>query len=950
MPEIYNPQKIEKKWQKRWEKEDFSQAVDFSEKPKYYLLFEFPYPSGEGLHVGHTRPYTALDVMARKLRMEGYNVLFPIGWDAFGLPTENYAIKHKIHPSVATKKNVDNFRRQMKMLGLSLDWSREINTTDPTYYKWTQWIFLKLYEKGLAYKKKLWINWCPKDKIGLANEEVVDGKCERCGTLVEKREKEQWILAITKYADRLIQDLDTVDYLEKIKTQQINWIGRSEGAEIIFPIVGTEDDLRVFTTRLDTIYGCTYLVVAPEHEVVEKHKQQITNYTEVEKYLEASKKKSDLQRTDLAKEKTGVLLDGIEAVNPFTSERLPIFIADYILGSYGTGAVMAVPAHDERDLEFAKKYDLEVRKVIDPYFELTGIHAPQAGKETTSKNCVTGIVFDRAGKKVLIQKRRNGGLRMFPGGGIEDQENPKEAMIREVLEETGYHIKIEKELISSLYSRGFKPHKDVNCFDHDVVFLATIENESPEEISEEEKNIHEVSWVEREKVSGLESFAPHHAFMWAEYLAGDQSYTGDGILINSNGYDGLTSAEARAKMTEWLEKEGFGERKVNYKLRDWIFSRQHYWGEPIPIIHCEKDGIVPVSEKDLPVELPEVEHYEPTDTGESPLATMTDWVNVKCPKCRGKAKRETDTMPNWAGSSWYFLRYIDPHNDRVLADPKKLKYWMPVDLYNGGMEHTTLHLLYSRFWNKFLYDIGVVPVSEPYAKRRSHGLVLAEGGQKMSKSKDNVVNPDDIVEEFGADSVRLYELFMGPFSEAIAWNTASVSGVRRFLEKVWRLVEKVSDNTMSKEAEAILHKTIKKVGEDIDDMKFNTTVSALMILVNVWEKEEGIGKEDYEMFLKILSPEAPHITEELWEKLGHKQSIFLETWPKWDPKKIKEEMKEIVIQVNGKVRERMLLPSDISQEECEKKALASQNVQKFLNGKKPEKIIFVPGRLLNIVV
>ena len=801
----YNSAEIEKKWQEKWEKSDLYKAEDFSKKSKKYILIEFPYPSGAGLHVGHVRSYTALDVMARKTRMQGYNVLYPIGWDAFGLPTENYAIKNKIHPRQATEENIAIFKKQLKGLGLSFDWSREINTTDSAYYKWTQWIFLQLFKQGLAYKKKMPINWCVSCRIGLANEEVVDGRCERCGTITEKRDKEQWLLAITKYADRLIDDLDMVDYLEKIKTQQINWIGRSEGAEIEFGLKNIEARIKVFTTRPDTIFGATFMVVCPEHEIIVNLKSQISNFDEVEQYIKQAKNKSDLERTDLAKEKTGVELKGIKAINPLSGEEMPIFVADYVLSTYGTGAIMAVPAHDERDWEFAKKYGLPMVQVVE-------------------------------------------------GGDIS-----------------------------------------------------------------------------AEAFTNIET----------------------GTMINSDEFNGLSPKYGAKKIIEKLEKEYIGKKAVQYKLRDWIFSRQHYWGEPIPIIICEKCGYVPVSEKDLPVELPDVKNYEPTETGESPLANMADWVNTVCPKCGGPAKRETDTMPNWAGSSWYFLRYIDSQNSEALADRKKLDYWLPVDLYNGGMEHTTLHLLYSRFWHKFLFDIGIVPAPEPYASRRSHGMVLAGDGKKMSKSLGNVINPDEMVEQFGADSLRLYEMFMGPFSEAISWNTDGLKGVKRFLEKVWGLQEKIVENVEdnnAKQLRHLLHQTVKKVSDDIDNMKFNTAVSQMMILVNKMGEIEKIKKDDYRLLLLILAPLAPHITEELWETMGEKESIFKEAWPQYDEKLIQEETVNIVVQINGKLRDTVVVPFDASQAEVEKLTQGAEKVKNFIGDKLIKKIIFVPNKLINLVI
>jgi leucyl-tRNA synthetase len=799
--EEYNHKKIEKRWQDAWKKQGIYKAKDFSKKQKQYILFEFPYPSGQGLHTGHCRPYIALDAVVRKKRMQGKNVLFPIGWDAFGLPAENFAIKNKTHPQKTTERNIANFKKQFKALGISLDWDREINTTDTKYYKWTQWIFLKLFEKGLAYQTEMPINWCPSCKIGLANEEVVAGKCERCGADTEKKKLKQWMLKITEYADRLIDDLDKVDYPERVKSQQINWIGRSRGAEVEFPF--SQGVIKVFTTRLDTIFGCTYLVIAPEHPIINDQLSIINNSKEVKKYIQKSAKKNDLQRAEIDKEKTGLELKGIKAINPFNNQEIPIFVADYVLPNYGTGAIMAVPAHDERDFAFAKKYDLNIKEVV------SGVGLP---------------------------------------------------------------------------------------------------------------------------------------------------FTQDGVLINSGEFDHLTSEQAREKMIDFAKKQGFGRKTINYKLRDWVFSRQHYWGEPIPLIHCEKCGVVMVPYKDLPVKLPYVEKYEPTRTGESPLADVADWVNCKCPKCNGPAKRETDTMPNWAGSSWYYLRYTDPHNDKVLADKKKLKYWLPVDWYNGGMEHTTLHLLYSRFWHKFLFDIGVVPRIEPYQKRTSHGIVLAEDGRKMSKSFGNVVNPDDIIEKFGADSLRIYEMFMGPFEQCIAWNSNGVVGARRFLEKVWKLRAVVASEPKARikqsdnnNLERLIHQTIKKVSEDIESLKFNTAISSLMVLTNEMEKQEKMSLVNYQLLLKLLSPFAPHLTEEIWLKLGNGKSIFQEKWPKCDQKLIKEDQITLVIQINGKVRDSIECQAGISEAETKKLTLSREKVKKYTDSKTIKKIIFVKGKLINIV-
>jgi leucyl-tRNA synthetase len=812
---LYEPNKIEPYWQDRWEKEGAFRAEDFSKKPKFYALIEFPYPSGAGLHVGHPRGYTAIDIVARKRRMEGYNVLFPIGWDAFGLPTENYAIKNGIHPSVATKQNVANFKRQIKSLGFSFDWSREINTTDPEYYKWTQWIFLKLFEKGLAYQAEMPINWCPSCKIGLANEEAVGGKCERCGAAVGQKTIKQWILRITKYADRLIDDLKDVDYLEKLKTQQINWIGKSEGTEIKFSIPNSQFSINVFTTRADTIFGVTALVLAPENPLV-KDLVKEENRKEVEKYIEESNKKTEFERIEADKEKTGVFT-GSYCINPINGENVPIWIGDYVVATYGGGAVMVVPAHDYRDFDFAKKYGIEIKEVIKP-----------------------------------------------------------------------------------ASAQGFGVAKEA----------------------------------------------------FVDY----------GKLINSGEFNGLASKEAIEKITEWLEKKGLGKKTVHYKLRDWIFSRQHYWGEPIPIIHCEKCGstgsprAIPVPEKELPVELPYVEKYQPTGTGESPLAKISDWVNVKCPKCGAPAKRETDTMPNWAGSNWYYMRYVDPHNDKALAEEKKLKYWMPVDWYNGGFEHTTLHLLYSRFIYKFLFDIRVAPTKEPYKKRTSNGVILAEDGRKMSKSFGNVVNPDDIIKEFGADSLRLYEMFMGPFDQAIAWSTNGLKGCYRFLVGVWDFTETIiasadfNKTETPEKGKIILNKTIKKVSDDIEAARFNTAVSSLMELMNYFKKEEKISKEELEKIILLVSPFAPHIAEELWEKLGHKESILRESWPKYDERCIKTEKITLIVQVNGKTRDSIEAQSEITEEQAKDIAISAEKIKKWIEGKEIKKVIFVPNKLINIVL
>ncbi len=802
MAEPYNHREVEQKWQKVWDDEKaFATSNDYS-KPKYYALVEFPYPSGQGLHVGHPRPYTALDIVARKRRMQGYNVLYPMGWDAFGLPTENYAIKNHIHPKIVTKNNVERFKNQLHSLGYSFDWDREVNTTDPEYYKWTQWIFLKLFKAGLAYKSEMPINWCTSCKVGLANEEVVNGVCERCGAEVVRKIKSQWMLKITEYADKLIEGLDSVDYIERVKVSQKNWIGKSQGAEVDFSIKGKDEKLRIYTTRPDTLFGVTYMVVSPEHPIIEKYKAEIKNYGKLAEYREMASKKSDFERTELVKEKTGVQIDGLTAVNPVNGKEIPIWISDYVLMTYGTGAIMAVPAHDERDWDFAKKFNLPIIEVV-------------------------------AGSKVDVN----------------------EAVYTDV---------------------------------------AT------------------------------------------------------GTLVNSDFLNGLSVADAKVKIVEFLEEKGIGIPKTNFKLRDWVFSRQRYWGEPIPIIKCEKCGYVPLDESELPLQLPDVESYMPTDNGESPLAAMTEWVKVKCPCCGGEAKRETDTMPQWAGSSWYFLRYTDPLNKEALASKEALKYWLPVDWYNGGMEHTTLHLLYSRFWHRFLYDEGVVPCPEPYQKRTSHGMILGSNGEKMSKSRGNVVNPDDIVMDYGADTLRTYEMFIGAFDLSASWSEDGVKGCRRFLERVWKLQDILTeDMNYSSDMETKMHQTIKKVSNDFENLKYNTAIAAMMSLINDFYKKNAVTKGEYKTLLTLLNPVAPHMTEELWNCLGFEGRVYQTTWPVYDEAKTVESMIEIAVQINGKTRTTVKLEADIDKESAiakGKEAVADKLTGNII------KEIYVPGRIINIVM
>ncbi len=801
----YDFKAIESKWQGIWdENETFKASNTDKSRPKFYGLVEFPYPSGHGLHVGHPRGYTAIDIITRKKRLEGYNVLFPMGWDAFGLPTENFAIKNNIHPAIVTKNNIENFKRQLKMLGFGFDWSREVNTTDPSYYKWTQWIFLKLFEKGLAYKTKMPINFCTGCKVGLANEEVVNGVCERCGSEVVQKEKSQWMLKITEYAQRLIDDLDDLDYIERVKIQQKNWIGRSEGAEVDFKIKGTDDKIRVYTTRPDTLFGATYMVLAPEHPYVEKYKEKIENYDEVEAYKLEASKKSDFERAELDKNKTGVMLKGLVAIDPVNDAEIPIWISDYVLVTYGTGAIMAVPAHDTRDWEFAKKFGMPIIEVV-------------AGGEDVQKEAFTDV-------------------------------------------ETG-------------------------------------------------------------------------------------------VMVNSGFLSGMQVEEAKKAIIDFLEKEGIGKRKVNYKLRDWVFSRQRYWGEPIPLVNCPKCGWVALPESELPLELPDTKNFEPGESGESPLIKIRDWVETTCPKCGQKAERETDTMPQWAGSSWYFLRYIDPENTDFLAGMEELKYWLPIDWYNGGMEHTTLHLLYSRFWHKFLYDIGVVPTKEPYQKRTSHGMILGENGEKMSKSRGNVINPDDVVNEYGADTFRTYEMFIGAFDQATPWSMNGVKGCYKFLERVWNLQNILVDGeSYSKELEAAMHKTIKKVTDDYDRMKFNTGIAALMAFINDVMKQGKINKAELKTFITLLNPVAPHITEELWQIAGFEGNLSDTKWPDFDEAKTIDNEVEVVVQINGKIRDKMMLSAELDLKGMEEVALENEKIKELIDGKQVVKVIAVPKKLINIVV
>lgn len=1126
----YDHKKIEAKWQKIWEKAGIYKSRENAKKPKKYVLDMFPYPSGDGLHVGHPKGYIATDVFSRHARMQGHEVLHPMGWDAFGLPAENFAIKNKMHPRKAVERNIKRFKEQLKMIGLDYDWSREINTTDPDFYKWTQWIFLKLYEKGLAYESYEPINWCPTCQTGLSNEDLEGNACERCGTIVEKRPMRQWILKITDYAERLLEDLALLpQWQEHIKESQRNWIGKSEGAEIDFPlefqtkdgpkpnylilhgwykesssgafipwlkttlmakgfdvqapdlpnpetpmeveqvnkvlenctinehtiIIGhslggtvamkvlekinkpiaglvlvapamnpsvpgaksrpfwktfdwnidykrikrlagfvavlcdlqegeprvpylrdiasklevslTEGDARerhffgreepmilsaitahltVFTTRADTLYGAIYLVLSPEHPwitlAIDKNHDVLKNKEEVKKYVVKASKKTEIERQE-NKDKTGIKLEGIEAINPATREKIPVYVADYVLANYGTGAIMAVPAHDERDFEFAKKFDIPIKEVIEPLsIQMTDTDALRPDLPLEDRNGVAAVVKHWEKNEYLCLSWKQQPIRAFVTGGIEPQEDPIETAKREIEEETGYmSAELVKPLGGRVHAQFYTVAKGKNRFGHYIPLLFKLKDSTRQEVSEYEKNQHDATWVKADEVAKFINRGDMLE-VWNR-VKGEVVYTGKGILANSGEFDGLDNEQAKSKITEV-----FGRKKTTFKLRDWVFSRQRYWGEPIPIIHCGKCGIVPVPEKDLPVKLPDVKNYKPTGTGESPLAAIEKWVNVKCPKCKGKAKRETNTMPQWAGSSWYYLRYMDPENKKALVSAKKEKYWAPVDLYVGGAEHATRHLIYARFWHKFLFDIGLVTTLEPFTRLISVGLIQAEDGRKMSKRYGNVINPDDIVEKYGADTLRVYEMFMGPFTDAIAWNTNSMIGARRFLERVWRLQEKCrTSDVLHGDIEKLLHRTIKKVGEDIEAFKFNTAISSMMIFVNAAEKG-GITTQQYGTFLKLLAPFAPHMAEDLWVASGEKKSVHISPWPLYDDAHLHDEIVTMVVQVGGKVRGQMQVSASIAEDEA--RSQAEKLVSKWLEGKRVVKVVFVPKRLINFVI
>lgn len=937
---MYNFKKIEKKWQKHWDENQTFYAQNNSDKEKYYILVEFPYPSGSGLHVGHVRSYTALDAYARMMRMKNYNVLFPMGWDAFGAPAEQYAIKNHIHPKEAVKENIKTFKGQIKDLGISFDWSREFSTTDPEYYKWTQWQFLQFYKHGMAYKARKDINWCPNCKTGLSNEDSSGGVCERCGSKVVQKEKEQWMLRMSDYAEDLLTGLNDTKFADRIKLGQINWIGKSTGAEVKFKVKDTSELLTVYTTRPDTLYGVTFMVVAPEHPIIETLKDKIQNMDEVREYQKFAKSKTEFERTELVKEKTGVALKGISAINPVNGVDVQIWISDYVMMSYGTGAIMAVPAHDQRDYEFARKFGIDIIQVLE---EVTGVTNPNE----TKKESIVAIVYDEKNDKYLTINWHELGGRLFIGGTRHNGEDASTCALREIAEETGYD---DLELVRETFKinhhyYAYNKDKYFNIESTGLLFKLKSNHKLEQQLDEDEKFT--VEWVGKDDIEKEVKDELH--LKTFTYCLEEGAMEGDGTHINSDILNGLNKEEAINKIITWLEENNLGKKKVNYRLQDWIFSRQRFWGEPIPLIYCEDCGWVPVPEEELPVLLPDVAEYEPTDDGESPLANIESWVNAPCPRCGKMGRRETDTMPNWAGSSWYFLRYMDAHNDKEFVSQEALKYWGKVNWYNGGMEHTTRHLLYARFWNQFLYNIGLVPNKEPVEIRVSHGMILGSNGEKMSKSKGNVINPDDIISEMGADALRTYEMFIGDYEKDASWSTNGLKGCKKFLDRIWRLQEKLNDKD-GYSNETLVHQTIKKVGNDIANMKYNTAVSSLMIMLNELEKYDSITRGDLRILVHLLNPIAPHITEEINEINQLGEPLYASAWPIYDEAKTIESTYEMVVQVNGKVRGKIEVDANTSEEDMKTYAMQIENVKVFTDGKEIVKVIVVPKKLVNIVV
>ena len=946
-----NQKEMESKWQKYWEDNKIYEAKEDYSLKKQYNLVEFPYPSGVGMHLGHIKAYIGMETLSRKQRLEGMNVLFPIGFDSFGLPAENYAIKMGVHPAIVTKENEANFTRQLKAYGFSFDYSRMVSTTDPKFFKWTQWIFSKLFEKGLAYKSRTYVNYCPNCKVVLSNEDSQGGKCDRCDSEVVQKEKDVWFLKITEYAEKLLEGLNEVDFPHRVRIEQENWIGKSTGAYVNFQIKGIKESLKVYTTRPDTLFGATFMVIAPEHPLIENNKDKISNLKDLEKYRKETSKKTEFERTQVNKNKTGVKIEGLVAINPVNNEEIPIYISDYVMMNYGTGAIMAVPAHDDRDYEFAKKFDIPIRQVIAKSFYGEADSKIRDDAPHTEREVINVIVKDSEGRFLTVKYKKFNWI-TFVMGGIDEGESIKDAAFRELEEETGYYDGVvEKEFSNIYFDNFYAAHKEVNRHIKSYTIVIKLNSLKQKEISKEEQNTQEFIWFDEKEVLGnLTTEA--HKYDFDRYINGETAFADDGEMINSGFLDGIkTKKEAIEKMISYLEEKGIGEKTTQYKMQDWAFNRQRYWGEPIPIIYCDKCGTVLVPENELPLELPELKEFKPGPDGESPLANAIDWINCKCPKCGGPAKRETDTMPQWAGSSWYYLRYLDPNNNKAIVDNDKMNYWMNIDIYNGGAEHITRHLIYSRFWHRFLYDIGIVNTKEPYQKRTTIGLILGSDNQKMSKSRGNTINPDDVVNEYGADVLRSYVLFMGDYGMEAPWNDQGVKGISRFLDRVTRLSEKInSEEDYTKEFESLINKAIKKVSEDINNLKYNTAISELMKIVNEYYAKETITKKDYRTLLILLYPFAPHITEELNEQLNLGEAICKSKWPIYDEAKLIDEEKEIAVQVNGKLRATINISINDTEEEIKEKALSNENIKKYTDNNEIVKIIVIKDRIVNIVV